>query len=240
MSSIAQRSIKRFINPPKVRGTDDRPGEPHAVESESRALGNSSGCPRLSRPTLVRTRCTKQSRRRPRRSTRLQPFQASPATAARTFSSGPGAPARAHHHSCGWQALVEPPRSLPSWAATSNLIAVRDCCSSRTIRRSAAPPRSNAPACTATEPRCRCPRCGSARPLPDKESRVPCRCAPHPRRWESGFGARWAASFPRSRHLREDRVRWCAPVRARMEGCGPPESRVGPQHIRSPPLRRCA
>lgn len=100
------------------------------------------------------------------------------------------------HCSCGWQALVEPPRSLPSWAATSNLIAVRDCCSSRTIRRSAAPPRSNAPACTATEPRCRCPRCGSARPLPDKESRVPCRCAPHPRRWESGFGARWAASFP--------------------------------------------
>ena len=35
---------------------DDRPEEPHAVESESRALGNSSGCPRLSRPTLVRTR----------------------------------------------------------------------------------------------------------------------------------------------------------------------------------------
>ena len=36
--------------------TDDRPGEPHAVESESRAQGNSSGCPRLSRLTQNRAR----------------------------------------------------------------------------------------------------------------------------------------------------------------------------------------
>jgi hypothetical protein len=43
-----------------------------------------------------------------------------------------------------------------------------DCCSSPTIRKSAAPPRSNATACTANEPRCRCPGCRSARPLSDR------------------------------------------------------------------------
>jgi hypothetical protein len=42
-----------------------------------------------------------------------------------------------------------------------------DCCSSPTIRKSAAPPRSNATACTANEPRRRCPGCCSARPLSD-------------------------------------------------------------------------
>ena len=55
MSSIAQRSIKRSINPSQGSDdTGDRPGESHAVESESRAHGNSSGCPRLSRPTYLR------------------------------------------------------------------------------------------------------------------------------------------------------------------------------------------
>jgi hypothetical protein len=42
-----------------------------------------------------------------------------------------------------------------------------DYCSSPTIRKSAAPPRSNATAGTANEPRCRCPDCCSARPLSD-------------------------------------------------------------------------
>ena len=60
-----------------------------------------------------------------------------------------------------------------------------DCCSSPAIRKSAAPPRSNATARTANEPRCRVPRCCSARPLSDRRGHeaVP---RPYTRECESG------------------------------------------------------
>jgi len=45
-----------------------------------------------------------------------------------------------------------------AWTITSNLSAVRKFCSSPTIRKSSVPARSDATACTANEPRCRCPR----------------------------------------------------------------------------------
>ena len=54
-----------------------------------------------------------------------------------------------------------------AWDDDRNLIVVSRCCSSPTIRKSAAPPGSNATACTTNEPRPRCPGCCSARPLSD-------------------------------------------------------------------------
>jgi hypothetical protein len=87
---------------------------------------------------------------------------------------------------------------LPSWTTTSNPSLSRECCSSPTIRKSAAPPLSNATACTANEPRCRCPGSCSARPLSDSSGHRPSLL---PRESSPSCGCGRVASVAESRAL---------------------------------------
>jgi hypothetical protein len=66
-SRPAQRSTSVSISspPPGTPASGRHPEEPLPGESQSRARGNSAGCPRLPRQTYQRARGTKQHQRRP-------------------------------------------------------------------------------------------------------------------------------------------------------------------------------
>jgi hypothetical protein len=110
---------------------------------------------------------------------------------------------------------------------TSILIAVKSCCSSPTIRESAALPRSNATAGTANEPRCRCPGCCSARPLSDTIGHV-----------ATGRRAWTPRRPPRGTPRRLKRQWWCRPRPDCLPACSCPTLELAlPNAGRAGPLR---